>query len=111
MRKLETRTDASLFSTFADAQGLYVLKNNERIKLNVALNYGGRPEIVEAMKRIMDSGISASEINEELKYEVSRGGAEFPHLFADLPISAVGQVWLVSPVNGAYTLPDDLNAN
>mgnify|MGYP000141474809 CR=1 FL=1 len=55
--------------------------------------------------------IKAAEINEELKYEVSRGGAEFPHLFADLPISAVGQVWLVSPVNGAYTLPDDLNAN
>lgn len=55
--------------------------------------------------------ISATEITADLKYEVSRGGAEFPHLFADLPMTAVGQVWLVSPVNGAYRLPDDLNAN
>lgn len=43
-----------------------ILKHNERIKLNVALNYGGRPEIVQAMRKIMKSGVPASEINEEL---------------------------------------------
>jgi uncharacterized protein (DUF952 family) len=41
--------------------------------------------------------IEASVIAADLKYEVSRGGAEFPHLFADLPMTAVGQVWVVSP--------------
>jgi len=55
--------------------------------------------------------VDASIIGDNLKYEVSRGGAEFPHLFADLPFTAIGQVWLVSPENGAYRLPDDLNAN
>lgn len=43
-----------------------ILKHNERIKLNVALNYGGRPEIVEAIKNIMKSGVPAADINEEL---------------------------------------------
>ena len=55
--------------------------------------------------------IDAQAIAGDLKYEVSRGGAEFPHLYADLPMSAVGQVWVVSPDAGVYTLPSDLKAN
>lgn len=43
-----------------------VLKDNERIKLNVLLNYGGRAEIVESVQRIIKDGTPASEINEEL---------------------------------------------
>lgn len=43
-----------------------LLKENERIKLNVALNYGGRPEIVEAVKKIMTQEVNPSEINEEI---------------------------------------------
>ncbi|MBU1167221.1 di-trans,poly-cis-decaprenylcistransferase [Patescibacteria group bacterium] len=43
-----------------------LLKKNERIKLNIALNYGGRPEIVEAFKRIMTQKKDVAEINEEL---------------------------------------------
>jgi len=55
--------------------------------------------------------IEASMIEADLKYEVSRGGAEFPHLFADLPMSSVRKVWLVSPEVGVYSLPKDLTAN
>ena len=55
--------------------------------------------------------IDAAAIETDLKYEVSRGGLEFPHLFADLPMSAVGQVWVVSPDAGVYTLPTDLTAS
>jgi undecaprenyl diphosphate synthase len=43
-----------------------VLKKNERIKLNVLLNYGGRAEIVESIKQIIKDGTSAADINEEL---------------------------------------------
>lgn len=43
-----------------------LLKDNERIKLNIALNYGGRPEIVEAVKKIMMQGINPSEIDEKV---------------------------------------------
>jgi len=55
--------------------------------------------------------IEAAQIDADLKYEISRGGAEFPHLFADLPMAAVGRVWLVSPENGRYRLPEDLKAD
>ena len=55
--------------------------------------------------------IEAAKINTHLKYEVSRGGAEFPHLFADLPFTAVERVWLVSPDKGVYSLPEELKAD
>ncbi len=43
-----------------------VLKKNHRIKLNLALNYGGRDEILRAFKKITQAKVSAKEINEEL---------------------------------------------
>lgn len=43
-----------------------VLKDNERIKCNILMNYGGRPELVHAFQEIVKKGISADEINEEL---------------------------------------------
>ncbi|MFC1721458.1 polyprenyl diphosphate synthase [Patescibacteria group bacterium] len=43
-----------------------VLKNNNRIKLNLALNYGGRDEILRAFKKIVNKNVSPKEINEEL---------------------------------------------
>jgi len=62
-------------------------------------------------KKVALLQIEAATIAEDLKYEISRGGAEFPHLYADLPITAVGQVWVVSPDAGVYRLPRDLKAN
>lgn len=55
--------------------------------------------------------IEAETIAVDLKYEISRGGAAFPHLYADLPLTAVKQVWVVSPDAGVYRLPRDLKAN
>jgi len=55
--------------------------------------------------------VDASKIDVSLKYEISRGGAEFPHLFAALPMTAIGKHWLVSAENAAYRLPDNLSAN
>jgi undecaprenyl diphosphate synthase len=40
--------------------------DTERIKFNVALNYGGRDEIVNAIKKIIKDGVPASKINEKL---------------------------------------------
>ena len=54
--------------------------------------------------------VKVDEVETHLKYEVSRGGVEFPHLFADLPMSAVQQVWVVSSDAGVYSLPTDLNS-
>jgi len=41
-------------------------KNNDRLTLNVAFNYGGRDEIVNAIQKIMKDGISAENVTDEL---------------------------------------------
>lgn len=38
---------------------------NESIKLNIALNYGGKKELIDAVKDIVKEGISLKKINEE----------------------------------------------
>jgi undecaprenyl diphosphate synthase len=43
-----------------------IVLDNERIKFNVALNYGGRDEIVQAIKNIIKDKIPADQVNEEL---------------------------------------------
>ncbi len=39
---------------------------NEAIKLNIALNYGGKKELVQAIKDIVKKGIDVDRINEEI---------------------------------------------
>lgn len=41
-------------------------RDNQRITLNVAFDYGGRAEIVRAMQQIIHDGIPADEVNEDL---------------------------------------------
>lgn len=41
-------------------------KNNDRLILNVAFNYGGRDEIVCAIQKIINDGIPADEVTDEL---------------------------------------------
>ena len=41
-------------------------RHNQRIVLNVAFNYGGRAEIVDAVKHIIEDRIAAEQVNEEL---------------------------------------------
>jgi undecaprenyl diphosphate synthase len=40
-------------------------KNGERMMLDIAINYGGRREIVQAVKKICSSGVNIDDINEE----------------------------------------------
>lgn len=41
-------------------------RNNDRLIANIAFNYGGRQEIIEAVRRIVRQGIPAEAITEEL---------------------------------------------
>lgn len=43
-----------------------ITKNNTRITLNVAFDYGGRDEIVRAVQRIIQDGVPAKEVTEDL---------------------------------------------
>ncbi len=43
-----------------------VTKNNDRLILNIAFNYGGRDEIVQAIQRIIKDGIPPEKVTDEL---------------------------------------------
>lgn len=47
-------------------QALDLTQNNDRLVLNVAFNYGGRAEIVAALRRIVRDGVPEHEVTEEL---------------------------------------------
>ncbi len=47
-------------------QAIELTKNNDRLILNVAFNYGGRDEIVCGIRRMIEDGIPASAVNDEL---------------------------------------------
>ena len=66
-------------------------KDNDRIVVNVALNYGGRAEIVEAVRRIVREGVPPEEITEELlASRLYTAGAPDP----DLIIRTAGEMRL-----------------
>jgi undecaprenyl diphosphate synthase len=41
-------------------------RNNDRLTLNIAFNYGGRDEIIQAIRRIVADGIPAEQIDDVL---------------------------------------------
>ena len=47
-------------------RALELTKDNERLILNVAFNYGGRAEILEAVKQILADDVSPDEVTEDL---------------------------------------------
>ncbi len=46
-------------------EAVELTRNNTRLVLNVALNYGGRDEIVQAIRKMMRDGLSPEEVTEE----------------------------------------------
>jgi undecaprenyl diphosphate synthase len=47
-------------------KAIELTKENDRLVLNVAFNYGGRDEIVNAIQHMIEAGVSADEVNDEL---------------------------------------------
>lgn len=46
---------------------------------------------------------------DSLKWEVSRGGAVFPHLYASLLMDQVHRFWLLAVDGSKHYFPDELN--
>lgn len=46
--------------------GMDLTKDNTKGVLNIAFNYGGRPEIVDAVKSLIKQGISGDDVTEEI---------------------------------------------
>lgn len=70
---------------------LKIVKENERLKVNIALNYGGRDEIVHAVKELINKKIPPEKINEETfsKFLYTNGSPD-----PDLIIRTGGEVRL-----------------
>lgn len=47
-------------------RGIEKTKNNDRLILNVAFNYGGRDEIVHAIKAMLEEGVDPADVDEQL---------------------------------------------
>jgi undecaprenyl diphosphate synthase len=47
-------------------EAVEVTKNNTRLILNIAFNYGGRDEIVHAIQQIIEDGVPVNEVTDEL---------------------------------------------
>lgn len=47
-------------------RGVELTKDNDRLILNVAFNYGGRDEIIHAMQEMIKDGVNPEEITDEL---------------------------------------------
>ncbi len=56
-------------------RALYMTRDNDRLILNVAFNYGGRAEILHAVKQMLEDNVSPNELTEDLfsSYLFTRG--------------------------------------
>ncbi len=55
-------------------------EKNSRATVSLCINYGGKQEIVDALKAIVDSGVQSDEIDEELVSKSIYGGELVPDL-------------------------------
>lgn len=72
----------------------------DQVKETAARHFAGQPDLLLA-------AIDAAALGTALKYEPSRGGALFPHLYADLLLTAVTWVKpLPLAADGSHVFPD-----
>jgi len=82
------------------ADGFIHFSTAAQVRETAAKHFAGAADLVLV-------AVDAAALGEALVFEPSRGGALFPHLYADLPMSAV--LW-VKPLplgdDGAHLFPD-----
>lgn len=60
-------------------------------------------------ERLVLAEIDLTELGDSVKWEVSRGGELFPHVYGTIPTSAVKGVRLIGrDENGGWIMPNDL---
>lgn len=82
------------------ADGFIHFSTAEQVRETAAKHFAGQAGLLLV-------ALDEERLGPALKYEVSRGGALFPHLYGDLPLAAV--VWITPlPVgsDGAHLFPD-----
>jgi len=73
-----------------------------QVQETAAKHFAGIPDLVLAE-------VDPAHLGQPLKWETSRGGKLFPHLYAALPLSAVTRIWNLSLCpDGRHKFPDRL---
>ena len=81
------------------ADGYIHMSTREQAAETVAKHFAGQDRLVMLM-------IDLASLGDAVKWEVSRGGALFPHLYGELPMSAVaGKVVLRIGDDGLHQFP------
>lgn len=77
------RLDGAYAGSAVDrADGYIHMSTAEQLSETAAKHYAGRPDLI-----LLEVDLSV--LGPAVRWEASRGGALFPHLYADLPASAV----------------------
>lgn len=85
------------------ADGYIHFSTADQAEQTAALHFAGQSDLVLV-------AVNADALGEALRYETSRGGDLFPHLYGVLPLSAVAwRVALPLGVNGTHKFPDMLS--
>ena len=89
-------------SALDQADGFIHLSTADQVAETAALHYKATGDL---KLLAVDTELTGS----AMKYEASRGGQLFPHLFDRLETDYVSQVWdLLRGADGQYIFPDDL---
>ena len=78
--------------------GFIHLSNKDQLQGTLDKHYNGHRKVIIAE-------FEASALGDALKYEISRGGAAFPHLYAALELTHMTQFWpLSASARGGYAV-------
>ena len=100
----ETARSRGAFSGSADDKrdGFIHFSTLEQVEGTLARHFAGEAGLVLLEVR-------AEALPSALKWEPSRGGALFPHLYADLPLQAVSRTFgIAMTASGGHVLPPEL---
>lgn len=82
--------------------GYMHLSTAEQLRETLRLHFAGKGDLVLA-------AVTVDAVSDALKWEPSRGGALFPHLFAPLPMEAISAHHVISvDVNGVSDVPAEI---
>ena len=97
--------EGRLLGAGIDLRDGYVhLSSGAQVRETLSLHYAGRADL--RLVVVAEDALDA----EALRWEPSRGGALFPHLYGPLPLSAVRGAWTVDVTpEGAVALPRDVD--
>ncbi len=86
------------------ADGFIHFSTAEQVRETAAKHFAGQTGLVLVE-------VDAQALGDALKYEISRGGAPFPHLYAPLDLTAVTRSWpLALDAQGQHVFPAEIGA-